>query len=167
MTDSSGHRATDNNPLATITESIIYPPNSPPFKSIYFQFRDNNMMCDIQRSCRSPGRWHWLLLLGLLKPSLHHGKPPDWSGTICLWWSDAGCQGYLLVFHVHWHRDVKDMWPLAAHLEDLEGADFWICWPSFFFWDGDFQTLDLPGFLFTLTSLLQRSWYWELLERWK
>ena len=38
---------------------------------------------------RSPGRWHQLLLT-LMMP-LHHRRPLVLSGTICPWWSHAGC----------------------------------------------------------------------------
>ena len=41
-----GHRAVDNKPLAITMQPIIYPPNSPAFKSIYLQFRDKDMVWD-------------------------------------------------------------------------------------------------------------------------
>ena len=40
---SPGHRATDLNPLAAAIWPIIYPLNSPAFKSISLQFKDEDL----------------------------------------------------------------------------------------------------------------------------
>lgn len=37
-----------------------------------------------QRPYRSLGRWHWSVFPCPLLQSLHHKRPPDFSGTICL-----------------------------------------------------------------------------------
>ena len=41
-----GHRAIDSNPMATIIQPILYPPNNPAFKSISLQFRDKDVVWD-------------------------------------------------------------------------------------------------------------------------
>jgi len=41
-----GHRAIDHNALAVAMQPIIYPLNSPPFKSTSLQFRDKNVVGD-------------------------------------------------------------------------------------------------------------------------
>ena len=43
---SPGHIAIDNNSLATVIQPILYPLNSPLFKSISFQFRDKDLLWD-------------------------------------------------------------------------------------------------------------------------
>ena len=42
----SGHRAISHKPLALTFEPIPYPPNSLPFKSISFQFRNKDVVGD-------------------------------------------------------------------------------------------------------------------------
>ena len=41
-----GHRAIDHNSLTVAIQPILYPPNSPPFKSVSFQFRGQDVTWD-------------------------------------------------------------------------------------------------------------------------
>jgi len=41
-----GHRAIDHSPLAATIQPIPYPPNSPPFKPIFLQFREKDRTWD-------------------------------------------------------------------------------------------------------------------------
>ena len=67
---------------------IVHPSN-PPLSNLEIRMWFETWSC--QRPCRSPGIWHQLPSLCPLMLSLHHRRPPDWSGTTFPWWSHAGC----------------------------------------------------------------------------
>ena len=80
------HRTTDHNPLAATSQPVLNPPTSPSFRYMPLKFREKDVVRDHVKDCRNPDRWHLLPSPSLLMPSLHHRRPPGWSGTICPWW---------------------------------------------------------------------------------
>jgi len=85
-----GHRATDNNLLATITQPFIHliVQSSNPYVSNF----DIRMWCwTMSKALQNPGRRHQLPFFCPPMPSLRHRRSQDWSGTICSCWSCDGC----------------------------------------------------------------------------
>jgi len=76
--------------IELLTPALWLQPPSQSF--IYWTFQPSNVyLSSLEiRPCASSGIWH----LAFLYPpvlSLHHRKPQDLSGTVCPWWSCAGC----------------------------------------------------------------------------
>ena len=76
-------KSADHNPLAVTISSILYPSNSPSFKSIIPQFRDKDVVWDHIKGLAQV-QAHNITCLFI---PLHHRRPTDWWGTICSWQS--------------------------------------------------------------------------------
>ena len=86
------HGALDPNPMAVIIQTVPYPLNSLPLRSICLQLTDKDIMWGhVKRPCTSPRGWHHLLFICPVMLSLPHRGTPDASDTVCPWWSNDGC----------------------------------------------------------------------------
>ena len=74
-------RTVDHNPLAAISQPLCNPSNGPPFKRTPLQFREKDVVRDHVKGFAE------VQIDDIHHPSsklsLHHRRPPDWSGKIC------------------------------------------------------------------------------------
>lgn len=60
----------------------------------YLSNLEMRMWCrTILKALQKSGQTTSVVLPLPVNVTLHHRKPPDWSGTICLWWSHSGWLG--------------------------------------------------------------------------